>query len=71
MRAAPSPAKLAVFASGREQQELADELGISRSHFSRVLNGRHRPSEQLAADIAAALGTTPDALFPNRDAIPL
>ena len=40
--------------------ELARELGLTRTHVSRVLSGRSNPSLNMAADIARKLGVSLD-----------
>lgn len=37
--------------TGKSRQELADELGIARSHVDRLCRGDRRPSLELALDI--------------------
>lgn len=59
-----TPLKLAIAGSGRTQRELADALGLSEAHFSRIVNGLHA-SKATRQDIADELGQTVDHLWPS------
>jgi len=54
---------------GMTQMELADRIGISRTHMSNIEapNGKSGMSLEVLFDIADALGTTLEALFSFRD----
>jgi len=40
--------------------EAACRLGVTRTHLSRILNGRAGVSAEMSLRLAAALGTSPD-----------
>jgi transcriptional regulator with XRE-family HTH domain len=46
----------AVVRSGVRQAAIAEDIGVSQKHLSRVLNGRDRLSPELADQIMDALG---------------
>ena len=50
--------------TGLSQEELADELGVSRQTVSSVENGQSVPSVLLALKIAAVLDAPVEELFP-------
>lgn len=50
-------------ALGRTQEQLAEASGIDQSLISRIENGKC-PSDEQKYRLAAALGLTPDLLFP-------
>ncbi len=54
-------------AVGMTQEELAKAAGISRPFLSTVETGAAMPTVTKAANIAAALNTTIDALFSYTD----
>ncbi|MDQ7794111.1 MAG: helix-turn-helix transcriptional regulator [bacterium] len=43
--------------------EVALRLGISRSHYYKIEQGKRNPSMELGKEIADVLGTTVDVLF--------
>jgi transcriptional regulator with XRE-family HTH domain len=45
---------------GRKQTWLADQMGVSRAHVSRILNARPNMTLLTIAKIAVALGVKPD-----------
>ena len=49
--------------SGLTQVELAERLDIAPETMSRIERGRLRPSTDLVARLASALGVAPGALF--------
>ncbi|MCA3256054.1 MAG: helix-turn-helix domain-containing protein [Alphaproteobacteria bacterium] len=49
--------------AGLTQGELAERVGVSRKTINTVENGVFVPSTVLALKLAAALGTTVEALF--------
>lgn len=59
----PTPLKRAIFESQRTQRDIADEIGMSPSHLSRIVNGLHA-DERTRSSIARALGRTTDELWP-------
>lgn len=59
-----TPLKVAIARSGRTQRDLADALGLSEQHFSRIVNGLHA-SEGTRDQIAAELGQTVVDLWPT------
>lgn len=42
--------------TGRSQQALAEELGVSQAHVSRLLAGQRTPSDRLKVRVAAVTG---------------
>lgn len=59
----PTPLKTAIFMSGRKQRDIAAELGIDETVFSRIVNGLHC-NDDLRQKIAQALHRTVDELWP-------
>lgn len=59
-----TPLKLAIAVSGRTQRDVAEALGLSEAHFSRIVNGLHA-SEATRQQIAGELGQTVDDLWPS------
>lgn len=49
--------------AGLTQQQLADAVGVGRVAIGHLETGERQPSLDLANRIAAALGTTLDALY--------
>ena len=62
-----TPLKRAIFESGRTQRSIADQVPMSESAFSRIVNGLHT-DELTQHKIAAALGLPVEAVFPSQDA---
>jgi transcriptional regulator with XRE-family HTH domain len=58
-----TPLRLAIAASGRTQREIADTLGISEEHLSRIVNGLHA-SQRMRESIAEEIGQTVEDLWP-------
>lgn len=58
-----TPLKLAIVASGRQQQDIAAEVGLHPSRLSLIVNGLHTDDATRQA-IARALGRNPDELWP-------
>ncbi len=50
-------------AHGLTQAQLAEAIGVSRKTINTVENGVYVPSTVIALRLAAALGTTVEALF--------
>lgn len=50
----------------RSQQQMADELHMSRAGYGSIELGRATPSPARLKDIAAILGVSVSALFPPR-----
>jgi putative transcriptional regulator len=50
-------------AVGRTQQQLGDEVGVSRQTINAMESGSYAPSVFLALRVAKALGTTVEALW--------
>jgi putative transcriptional regulator len=48
---------------GLSQQELADELGVSRQTVNSIETGRYAPSLKLALSLARFFGKSVEALF--------
>lgn len=57
-------------ARGYTMPELAERAGIAQSYISRIENGVQKPRLEVVEKLAAALGTTPEALFRDNVAIP-
>ncbi|RMC37437.1 helix-turn-helix domain-containing protein [Paracoccus alkanivorans] len=57
--------KLRLRAEGRSLASIARELGVLQSSVTVVSQG-YRRSHRIQTAIAAALGTTPQTLFPDR-----
>ena len=62
-----TPLKRAIFETGRTQRSIADEVGMSESAFSRIVNGLHA-DELTRQRIAEALGLPESSLFPSQTA---
>lgn len=45
---------------GTNQTVLAETLGVNKSHVSMILKGKRKPSLQVAASMAKALGVSLD-----------
>ena len=50
-------------ARGLTQAQLAEKIGVSRKTINTVENGVYVPSTVIALKLAAALGTSVEALF--------
>lgn len=55
---------------GLTQQALAEELGVTHQHISRVEGGHVLPSVELVVRLAARLGVTTDELLTGADRAP-
>ena len=55
--------KIARVQRGLTQQELADQIGVTRQTIGLIEQGRFNPSLALCVQIAKALGKTLDGLF--------
>lgn len=60
----PSALKMAIFASGISQRDLAAKVGLHETQLSRIANGLHAPEATQAA-IADALGREISELWPQ------
>lgn len=49
------------------QEELAQKVGLSKTHISNIENGRSIPSLEAIVGLATALETTPDAFLLGAD----
>lgn len=58
--------KVAIVAAGLTSREVAASVGLSETHFSRVVKGLHTPPYETRLKIAAAVGRHPDELFPSQ-----
>jgi DNA-binding XRE family transcriptional regulator len=59
-----------VRASGKTDEQLAREVGCSRSMFTKIRLGRATPSLPLAVKISRAVDVPVEALLPaNQDAV--
>jgi hypothetical protein len=61
-----TPLKLAVIASGRDQQDIAAEIGMHPSHLSRIVRGLHT-DEVTRQKIASSIGRKVSDLWPALD----
>ena len=52
-------------ASGQTQEQFADMIGINRSYFSQIENGKKNPSLNVLVRIASGLDVPLPALFEN------
>jgi hypothetical protein len=59
------PLKLAIFASGRRQGDIAAAAGINASRLAQIARGRVTPSERERDSIATALCMPAAVLFSN------
>lgn len=59
-----TPLRVAVVRSGRKQREIAEAVGLSASHFSKIVNGLHVSDEDTRKQIAQAVGQTVEDLWP-------
>ena len=50
-------------AAGLRQEDLAQEVGVSRQTIISIENGRYNPSLELAWKLSRKLGTTIEELF--------
>lgn len=57
-------------ALGLTQQALADELGVTHQHVSRLESGQAMPSLDLVVRLAARFGITTDALLTGAERAP-
>lgn len=65
--AAARPLRLARLARQLSQEQLADAAGVSRQAVAGFESGRYDPSLAVALRLAAALGTSVEALFGHED----
>lgn len=49
--------------SGKNYQEVADEIGVSKPYYWQIENGKRRLSYELAVKIASVFGKKPDEIF--------
>lgn len=63
----PTPLKRAIFDSGKTQKDIAESIGITESHLSRIVNGLHA-DEATRNALSAALNRTIADLFPVYEA---
>jgi putative transcriptional regulator len=52
---------------GLRQEDVAGEVGISRSYYGHIENGNRNPSYGLAKQIAKCLGVEPECIFFDLD----
>ncbi len=60
--------KVAIILSGRDQYQLAEQVGITETHMSRIVRGRLAPTESEAKSIAQALDKDTTHLFAGKTA---
>jgi transcriptional regulator with XRE-family HTH domain len=58
-------------AVGLKQQELADEVGVTSQHISRIELGQAAPSVETLLRLGQRLGVTTDYLLTGREVAPL
>lgn len=56
----PTPLKVAVIRSGRQQREIAESLGIPETTFSRIVNGLHADDATRKRIVRELRTTVPD-----------
>lgn len=61
--------KMAIFASGREQQRVAKLARVSPQKLSHVIRGRREFDDAEKARLARVLGKSEEELFPESDAV--
>jgi hypothetical protein len=59
-----TPIRLALLQDDRSQKWLADQVGVTESVMSRVVNGLI-PDDQLVDDVCRVLGRAESVLFPH------
>ncbi len=59
------PLKVAIFASGKTQRQIAAAAGIPENRFSEIVRGWTNPRESERGAIAEALAKPVDELFPT------
>jgi transcriptional regulator with XRE-family HTH domain len=59
----PQPAKAVLALRGLEQTRVADALDVSARWLGLVLNGKQRPSDELALKLSDYLGVPVEELF--------
>lgn len=64
--AVATPLKIAIVSAGLTGREVAETVGLSETHFSKVVSGLHTPPYEMRWRIAAAVGRHPDELFPSK-----
>lgn len=70
MARTPTPLRLAVVQSGLSQREIAEQVGLNETRFSRIVNGLHC-DHSTRQRIALALGRNVCELWPNGDDEPV
>ncbi len=63
----PQPAKAVLALQDKRQSDLARAIGKSEHYVGRVLNGRERPSAEVAEAISGYLDVPVDDLFVDDD----
>ncbi len=58
-------------ALGQTQQELADAVGVTHQHISRIESGQASPSIDLVVRLASTFGVTTDELLTGADRVPV
>ncbi len=53
--------------TGKTQQEMASQLGISQGYLSRLMNGKAVPSLGMAVRLAHASGASVESFLPERE----
>lgn len=61
-----TPLKLAIIADGRDQKDIAAEIGVHPSHLSRIVSGLHC-DEHTRRKIAMALGRKISEIWPDSE----
>ena len=56
-----------MFLKGHNLSTLADEVGISISYMSQIMNGKRTPSAMLAKKISKVFGVSVNELFTFKD----
>ena len=61
--------KMALFATGRDQQDLAKRARVSPQKLSHVIHGRREFDAKERERLARVLGKSQDELFPSDEAV--
>ncbi|MCJ0918569.1 helix-turn-helix domain-containing protein [Mammaliicoccus sciuri] len=56
-----------MFLKGHNLSTLSDEVGISISYMSQIINGKRTPSAMLASKISKVFGVSVEELFTFKD----
>lgn len=60
----PTPLRLAIVHSGRTQRDIADEVGLSETRLSQIVNGHWNADHGTRTALASVLGLHVNDVFP-------